>query len=110
MFWRKKGKREKVMHHLKQAGSSGKLDLRRRHLRKVDLSGLDLSGANLSGANLSGQDLSHKNLSNVNLSEANLREANLDYADLRGTMVSLEQLREALSLQGAIMPDGTKHP
>jgi uncharacterized protein YjbI with pentapeptide repeats len=58
---------------------------------------IDLSEANLSDADLSGADLSGANLSGANLSGA------------RGiSKVRLEGQAEAL--EGAIMPDGSKHP
>ena len=53
-------------------------------LQEALLSGADLRGADLSGADLSGADLSGANLTD-------------------------EQLAQARSLEGAIMPDGTKH-
>jgi uncharacterized protein YjbI with pentapeptide repeats len=66
-------------------------DLREAYLIETDLSGADLSGANLSGVILSGADL---------------RKAVL--IDTKG--VSEEQLEEgAKTLDGATMPDGSKH-
>jgi Pentapeptide repeats (8 copies) len=93
----------------------------------VDLSGVDLSGANLSQANLDNANLSNSDLSGTNLRSArlkdaalhqtNLRGANLTDADLRNAYlgdaigVTVGQLeREARSLKGATMPDGSKHP
>jgi uncharacterized protein YjbI with pentapeptide repeats len=50
-------------------------------------------------------------LSAVNLSNANLSSANLPGADLSGAKgVTDEQLGKAKTLEGAIMPDGSKHP
>jgi uncharacterized protein YjbI with pentapeptide repeats len=62
----------------------------------VDLSGADLSGAKLSGAKLSGAVLSDVDLSG---------------ADLSGVQgVTNEELeQQAESLEGATMPDGSKH-
>jgi uncharacterized protein YjbI with pentapeptide repeats len=66
-------------------------DLREAYLIETDLSGADLSGANLSGVIMSGADL---------------RKAVL--IDAKG--VSEEQLEEgAKTLEGATMPDGSKH-
>ena len=48
-------------------------------------------------------------LRGANLQEANLQEANLEGANLQGAEVTAEQLPGTRSLQGAIMPDGTKH-
>jgi uncharacterized protein YjbI with pentapeptide repeats len=92
-------------------------------LRKANLSGADLSwaspteanvyanlsGADLSGADLSGADLSGADLSKANLSGADLSKANLSGADLSKAKVTEEQLKEVKSLQGAILPDGSKH-
>jgi len=55
----------------------------------IDLSLVDLSGARLWGANLSAADLWR--------------------ADLSGAKVATEQLDKAKSLEGATMPDGSKH-
>jgi hypothetical protein len=63
----------------------------------ISLRGADLRGAHVFGANLSGT-----NLSNADLSGANLFKA-------EGiTTEKLEQ--QADSLEGATMPDGSKHP
>ena len=91
-------------------------NLRGANFSGANFSGADLSGANLSGANLSGTDLSDIDLSTINLSNANLSNAKLSRANLRGADLSGvkgvtdEQLFEAKSLEGAIMPDGSKHP
>jgi len=105
-------------------------DLRGADLKKADLSEANLgwsilSGparsriflgpSNLSGANLSGVNLSDIDLSTINLSNANLSNTKLSRADLRGANLSGvkgvtdEQLIEAKSLEGVIMPDGSKH-
>ena len=93
---------------------------------------IDLSGANLSGANLRTDNLSAAYLRNIYLDGANLREADLREADLRDAVLSgvhlngadlsganmrdafgitSEQLeKQAKSLKGATMPDGSIHP
>ncbi len=70
------------------------------------------SGANLSKANLSGADLSGANLRRANLSGAVLHEVDLHKANLKdATDITIEELEnQAKSLQGATMPDGSKHP
>jgi uncharacterized protein YjbI with pentapeptide repeats len=79
-------------------------------LSKADLSFAHLTSADLSLANLSHADLSYANLSGANLSGANLSRANLSGANLSGAEhVTTGQLEQALSLYGAIMPDGSKH-
>jgi hypothetical protein len=50
------------------------------------------------------------NLSSASLSGADLRFADLRGADLSDARVSNEQLDQADSLEGATMPDGSKHP
>jgi uncharacterized protein YjbI with pentapeptide repeats len=95
-------------------------DLTGANLSSADLRGVDLTGtllffadlheANLSDANLSGASLWNANLSGVDLSDANLSDAVLIDANLSDAKVSKEQLDQVDSLEGAIMPDGSKHP
>ena len=65
---------------------------------------------NLSGADLSNADLRNADLSNADLSNADLKGANLYRANLKDARVIEEQLKEAKSLVGATMPDGSIHP
>jgi uncharacterized protein YjbI with pentapeptide repeats len=78
-------------------------DLRGADLRRADLNEADLGGAMLSGADLHGADLSGgADFSGADLSNANLKAA---------TGITTEELeKQAKSLKGAIMPDGSKHP
>jgi uncharacterized protein YjbI with pentapeptide repeats len=82
--------------------AAGARDFSGIHLDGVNLRGIDLSRADLSKANLSRADLSGATLYRVDLYEADLSGANL-----RGAAVTVEQLAEARSLDGAILPDGT---
>ncbi len=97
-----------------------KVNLQKSIIKKANLQGTDLSGANLQSA-----DLSHTNLQEANLCGANLQGARLYGADLRGAkligtileranlwdaVITQEQWEKAKSLQGATMPDGSKHP
>jgi hypothetical protein len=75
----------------------------------ADLSGADLSRANLSRADLHEASLRWANLSGADLYGVKLPQANLHEADLRGAKVSDEQLAQAKSLEGATLPDGTRH-
>jgi uncharacterized protein YjbI with pentapeptide repeats len=111
-------------------------DLKGSDLREADLRGANLSNANLSdtvlvGANLlpndetqpakfnapsllNGADPSNIDSSNDHLTPTNLGGADLSNADLSGAYltgagVSEEQLDTCKSLQGATMPDGSKH-
>jgi Pentapeptide repeats (8 copies) len=84
-----------------------KADLRHADLHQAALYELDLSGADLSEADLSGA-----NLSGAPISGANLSGANLSGAELKGTFgITIEELeKQTKLLQGATMPDGSKHP
>jgi hypothetical protein len=84
--------------------------LRGAHLSGAYLRGAHLHGAHLSSAHLSYADLRDAHLSGAHLSSAHLRGADLSYADLSYAKVTQTQLNEAKSLQGTIMPDGSKHP
>ncbi len=77
------------------------VNLSGKNLCSVNLSNTDLRYANLSGANLSNADLSGANLSYVDLDNADLTKANL--SDTIGT--TPDQLKQAKSLYGTIMPD-----
>ena len=76
----------------------------------ADLSDADLSDANLSEADLSYDNLSSANLQGANLTDAVFRGTNLSNANLSNAKVTSEQLAEAKSLEGATMPDGSRHP
>ena len=76
-------------------------DLETADLEIANLSGADLGHAYLSGADLSGTELNNADVSGANLSEANLHDAE---------GLTDEQLAAAKSLEGATMPNGTKHP
>jgi uncharacterized protein YjbI with pentapeptide repeats len=73
-------------------------DLRMAHLQLSNLSFADLTGACLSNVNLYGADLRETCLKGTNLFKANLQGA-------RNT--KKEQLAEAKSLWGAVLPDGS---
>src|SRR5829696_6286779 len=86
------------------------------HLPNADLSSANLIGADLSEANLFSADLSDATLISADLSgavldNANLSNAVLDNANLGGadgiTNAELEQ--QAVSLEGADMPNGQKY-
>jgi uncharacterized protein YjbI with pentapeptide repeats len=83
--------------------------LREADLKHADLKHADLSEAKLYIAHLEQADLGEANLTNADLTHADLSEANLSLADLSGARISAEQLATVKSLEGAIMPDGTKH-
>ena len=101
-------------------------DLREANLSEANLRGANLRGADLSTANLRGADLRGANLRQANLHWADLVSANLSgayvgktdlsLADLRGAdlrnvkELTVGQLDQAYSLEGATMPDGLKHP
>jgi uncharacterized protein YjbI with pentapeptide repeats len=81
-------------------------------LTSTDLSNADLSYASLSGAHLNFTVLSTADLSDANLSNAKLYEAWLSDANLeRAEGITEERLeQQGAVLEGATMPDGSKHP
>jgi uncharacterized protein YjbI with pentapeptide repeats len=86
-------------------------DLRAANLRKANLRGADLSGTNLREANLSRADLISANLSRAYVGRIDLSLADLTGADLRNVKeLTVWQLDQAYSLEGATMPDGSEHP
>jgi hypothetical protein len=93
----------------------GGADLSGALLISANLGGSILSDADLEGANLRYADLDHTDLEGADLRDADLSHASLVGADLRGAdlegaSVTREQLDACESLQGATMPDGSKHP
>jgi hypothetical protein len=101
----------RVIYYLYMVGAIDK-NKRIVDLQEANLSGTNLSGTNLSGANLSGTNLSGANLSGARLSEADLSNTNLNAANLKGAIgVTVEELeKQAASLKGATLPDGSIHP
>jgi uncharacterized protein YjbI with pentapeptide repeats len=100
-------------------------NLEQTNLRGADISMSVLASANLERANLEGADLGGSILIGANLKGANLQGVNFEgatlaQADLTGakgiTTDQLEQqtqhptLQGVPALQGATMPDGSKHP
>lgn len=81
-------------------------NLQAAFLQSADLPEAYLMSANLQGAYLMSADLQGASLIGADLQGADLLEANLQGAE--GTTV--DQFREARSLQGAILPDGTQLP
>ena len=79
------------------------------NLERADLYFANLSEADLGGASLERANLSEARLSSADLSGANLSEADLSGASLARAKVTDKHLATARSLQGATMPDGTKH-
>lgn len=90
----------------------GEANLSRAYLQVADLSEANLVDADLSQADLQAADLSKAHLGNANLSGANLRGAKLGESVLWWTNLSgikdwsIQQLDQAKTLEGAIMPDG----
>jgi hypothetical protein len=91
-------------------------DLRGADLRGANLSGADLREADLHGANLREADLHWADLTSANLSRAYLGMTDLSLADLSGADLrnvedlTVGQLDQAYSLEGATMPNGSRHP
>jgi len=92
-------------------------NLRRANLRKANLWGAclmrtTLKNAQLQKADLRGSVLTGTDLSFANLRNADLYDTDLSFTDLTGIQgITVEELKKkARSLQGATMPDGSKHP
>lgn len=98
------------------------ISLNNADLHAVDWSQADLRGADLRGANLSGANLSRAIFFNtiyvprafgstiiMSGNCANLGGVDLSGANLSGAKATEEQLKQAKSLKGATMPDGTIH-
>ncbi len=85
--------------------------LRRANLLYANLFGADLSRADLYGAYLYGAHLYEADLSGANLEGTILEEADLSGANLKGALgITTEELeKQAKSLKGATMPDGSLH-
>ena len=79
-----------------------KSDLTRADLRACRLSQADLSNARLERAKLSNADLRDADLSGADLTEAILNNATLEHT----TGLSNDQLEQAASLEGTVMPNG----
>ena len=94
--------------NLSKANLSG-ASLYEANLSLANLGKANLSGANLGKANLGGANLSEVVLNGANLNGANLSGADLSGANLSGALVTPEQLTATKLLQGATMPDGSKH-
>ena len=76
----------------------------------TNLTAAILENVNLTGVNMTQALLPRANLSEDDLTKVNLTGANLAGANLKGAMITPDQLKQVASLQGAIMPDGSKHP
>lgn len=102
----------------------GNTFLREARMQKAYLAGAYLKGADLREADLREADLQGNEREMVQLlrehpgtqispkfivGEASLEGANLEGANLEGARVTQEQLKQAKSLKGAIMPDGSKY-
>lgn len=90
-------------------------DLSGAFLISANLGGSILSDAALKGANLRYADLDHTELDGADLRDADLSLASLVGADLKGAnlegaAITEKQLDTCESLEGATMPDGSKHP
>ena len=84
-------------------------NLRGCRLNEANLSEADLSGVNLDITDLIGANLRGAKLGGARLAGADLSEADLSQADLSGTQLTETDLEKVKSLEGAILPDGTKH-
>lgn len=74
--------------------------------------GADLRNATLNNVSLKNADLNNADFSSATLKKVDFSEANLSGANFKGaTGITVAQLeKQAKSLKGATMPDGTIHP
>jgi len=79
------------------------------YLRQANLSYANLTGADLRQAILAGTDFTKATLEGANLSDADFTGANLSGANLYRANISDQQFATVKSLQGTLMPDGTRH-
>jgi hypothetical protein len=92
-------------------------NLSKSNLSKVDFSNANLAGAianesNISNANFTSADLTSANLSKSNLIEADFTSAitlGVDFSgcNMTGAIITQDQLDQAFSVKGAILPDGS---
>jgi hypothetical protein len=83
-------------------------DLEGANLRDAHLERANLSGANLSNSQLKGTRFEGANLEGANFTGATIEGAYFAGANLRGAKIPLEQIKDAHTLKGTTMPDGTK--
>jgi hypothetical protein len=119
--------REDPVISLMETNLSGGVDLDNEDLHGANLERANMRSANLAGANMDSAVLREADLENADLSGANLRDADVRDADMEGVNLEAALLRranlrgaegitkeqiedQAMSLQGATMPDGSKHP
>ncbi len=89
-------------------GNHSQANLDKANLSETTASYMNLSEATLTNANMTNTDLRASNLSSANFSGSALFGANLAGANLYKATITTEQLAQATSVCGAIMPDGTK--
>ncbi len=85
-------------------------DLHNADLTEARLFEADLTNANLRNAKLVRATFERANLTGADLTGADLELADLTQANLTGAKVDEEQLTQTWSLEGATMPDGSRHP
>ena len=84
-------------------------NLSEAYLRSADLRGATLTGANLRAAKLYGAYLQGADLRGADLTGAKVQNVSWQGADLREAQILPDQLADARSLRGLLLPDGTKH-
>jgi uncharacterized protein YjbI with pentapeptide repeats len=84
--------------------------LRYANLESAHLGQADLSYTDLVHTNLTGADMFEVNLTGASLVDADLINANLGDANLLHAPLTPRQVSQVGSLQGATMPDGSRHP
>jgi len=85
-------------------------DFRDADLTHAETGGNNFSGTSFINANLSYADLGGSNLTNADFSGATLTGADLSGANLNGAIISQEQLDQAASIEGAVLPKANAEP
>jgi len=85
-------------------------DLRGADLVEANLYEAHLSGAKMRGANLGKAKLCGARLSGINLLESNVSGADLRGADLRSVAITDHQLKDVITNERTVLPDGSTGP
>jgi uncharacterized protein YjbI with pentapeptide repeats len=89
-------------------GNHSQANLDKVNLSDAGASNMHLSEAKLTNANLTRTDFGNTNLSGADFTGSALQGARFDGANLYMAKITPQQLTEASSVCGAIMPDGSE--
>ena len=77
-------------------------------LVEVDFSNAKITNTDFSGAGINDADFTDAVVKDCNFTDSEVVGVNFTRADLRGSIISAQQLATAKTLCGAILPDGTR--